>query len=357
MTRIPLDVIELEYGEDARYSPPAGADRWSAFGRTDLMPPLNNEPSGNRNITHGGTPPQWAMIGTWNITADEFIPPSETAGQPRAPATGFEDVASAAGFTATWETLAAAAATGLREALMVIAYVDGKATHKTIIRTPPVSAIDPTVISAQERRLLQSLLLTRDQRAGSGGIIKHDHGEGSGEEYESLAVLDRRISEVRARIAWFEQAADGNDTPGASWAGLSTETDRTSTTVAATPPPDPDIGTTVMRAAFSPTLPFADNNFRWIGTVNSIELDSSWSQPASFGIWLPGDLWSLVVEIVLLRSIQTGQHPDVVNIAAFEPAIPYRFGNTDGLLRHTAVTFQGNFSLPNDIRAVIGEVR
>ena len=69
------------------------------------------------------------------------------------------------------------------------------------------------MIAAQERLLLQSLLRTRDQRAGAGGIIKHDHGDGMGEEFESLAVLDRRIAECRARIAWFEQAGDGNALP------------------------------------------------------------------------------------------------------------------------------------------------
>ena len=213
MSQIPLEVIELEFGEDASYSPPPGADRWSAFRRTDLMPPLDNEPSANMNITHGGAPPQWAIIGGYDITADEFLPPLETAGQPHAPVTGFEEIAAAHGFTATWETLAAAAVNGLREALMIIAFVDGSAIHKTIIRTPPVSAIDPTVIAAQERRTLQSLLVARDRRAGAGGVIKVDHGEGSGEEYESLAVLDRRIGECRARIAWFEQADDGNALP------------------------------------------------------------------------------------------------------------------------------------------------
>ena len=121
--------------------------------------------------------------------------------------------------------------------------------------------------------------------------------------------------------------------------------------------PDPDIGTTVMRCGFATPLPFTDNVFRWIGTANGVELDTSWSQPAAFGFWLPGDLMSRVVEVVLLRSIQTGGRPDTVNLAAFEPAISYQFGDTPGMLRHTAITFDGNFSLPNDFRAVLGELR
>ncbi len=213
MSRIPLGVIEIEFGEDANYSPPTGADRWSAFSRTDLLSVLNDEPMGSPLITHGGHPPQWAIIGGWNVTADAFIPPPSTDGQPRANVTGFEDAASTAGFAIEWDTLTAASATGLREILMVLAYEDGRAVRRTIFRTPASSAIDPTVIAAQERLLLQSLLRTRDQRAGSGGIIKHDHGEGEAEEFESLAVLDRRIAECRARIAWFEDAAEGNNLP------------------------------------------------------------------------------------------------------------------------------------------------
>ena len=98
---------------------------------------------------------------------------------------------------------------------MVVAYADGKAIQRTIFRIPAPSAIDPGVIAEQERLLLQSLLRTRDQRAGSGGVIKLDHGEAGAEEFESLAVLDRRIAECRARIAWFEDAAEGNNLPRA----------------------------------------------------------------------------------------------------------------------------------------------
>ena len=59
------------------------------------------------------------------------------------------------------------------------------------------------------------MVSTMSMRAGSGGIIKHDHGEGGGEEFESLAVLDRRIAETRAQISWFEAAAEGNNLPRA----------------------------------------------------------------------------------------------------------------------------------------------
>ena len=222
MNRTPLEVVEIEFGEDATYAPPAGADRWTAFRRTDLMPAmgLGLTVEANAQITHGGAPPTWAAIGGWNILTDAFLPPSEAVGVPRAPSPGFEGLASATGFTVSWDTLAAASATGLRETMMVIAYTLGKATGRTIFRVPPSSAIDPAVIAAQERVNLQSLLRTRDQRAGSGGTIKDDYGEAGAVEFESLAVLDRRIAECRARIAWFEQAAEGNDLPGAAWGGL-----------------------------------------------------------------------------------------------------------------------------------------
>ena len=39
MSRIPIDVLEIEFGEDATYAPPAGADRWTAFRRLILCPP------------------------------------------------------------------------------------------------------------------------------------------------------------------------------------------------------------------------------------------------------------------------------------------------------------------------------
>ena len=211
MSRAPLDYADIEFGEDAAYSPPSGADRWSAFRRSDLMAPMDTD-FGNPGITHGGPPPEWVIFGGWNVTTDSYIPPARKL---KADVPGFEGEASAAGFTVDWDTLRLFTGALQREALMVAAYVAGKAILRTVYRIPAPSSIDPGVIAAQERRLLQSLLRTRDTRAGAGGRIKHDHGEGMGEEYESLAVLDRRIAECRGRIAWFEQASEGDSLPRA----------------------------------------------------------------------------------------------------------------------------------------------
>ena len=68
-------------------------------------------------------------------------------------------------------------------------------------------------------------------------------------------------------------------------------------TGAATAVPAP--GPAIMRFAFSDALPFTDDDFRWLGTINSVEIDAQWSQPAAFGFWIGGPL-SLVVGFVQL---------------------------------------------------------
>ena len=130
--------------------------------------------------------------------------------------------------------------------------------------------------------------------------------------------------------------------------------ERVTGTVAA---PDPDIGTTVMRCGFSDSIPHGQSTWRWVGTVNSVELDTSWNQPASFAFWIPGDLMLRVVAIALLRSVSPGTPGDPVTLDAFSAPEPYMFGNTVGLARSTPVTFEGQFAWPNDFRAVLGELR
>ena len=116
-------------------------------------------------------------------------------------------------------------------------------------------------------------------------------------------------------------------------------------------------GTTVMRCGFSDTLPHGMTQFRWIGTVNSVALLTTWTQPASFAFWIPGDLMEQIIAVVLLRSITGGTMGSTVHLSAFGPAEPFTFGNTAGMIRYTPVTFRGAFSVPNDFRAIIGETR
>ena len=139
MSRLPLDVIEIEFGEDATYTPPADADRWAAALRTDIMAPMDY--TANPGITHGGPPPEWQIIRRFDIASDIYIP------SPKSPATGLEVTASAARFTVPWESLREFAGSIQREALMVVAYADGKAIQRTIFRIPAPSSIDPGVIA------------------------------------------------------------------------------------------------------------------------------------------------------------------------------------------------------------------
>ena len=94
----------------------------------------------------------------------------------------------------------------------------------------------------------------------------------------------------------------------------------TATPATAAAVPGHDVGTTIMRAAFTPALPFQDSNFRWLGTVNGVELDSTWNQPAAFGFWLPGALMDRVIEVVLLRSIFSGLGQSVFSPVSARPS-------------------------------------
>ena len=204
MMRTPLTRVLIDYGEDATYEPPAGADRFTAWRRSEIMPPFI-EP--NAVTTYGGLPPQWTMFGGYDIAADEVIEEDTKAGALRSGVIGFAPTAD--GFAIPWNTMIDCTSGLGSECLMVVAYADGKATEKVIYAIPAPSATDAAVIAAQERRLLQTLLLSRERVAGQGGVKSHFEGV----EYENLAVLDRRISEVRARIAWFEAAENGNTLP------------------------------------------------------------------------------------------------------------------------------------------------
>ena len=108
-----------------------------------------------------------------------------------------------------------------------------------------------------------------------------------------------------------------------------------------------DSATAIMRFAFTHQLPFTDDDFRWFGTVNSVEIDSQWSQPAAFGFWIAGQLTEVVAFVQLILA------PGSVDLGDFGPAELYRIGNTDGYLRATSLTFMSDFHQPNAFCAVL----
>ena len=80
---------------------------------------------------------------------------------------------------------------------------------------PAPTSVNAASIAAQERRVLQQLLAMRSGLASmEGGHIKVETPDGTSVERMEIGVIDRRITEVRARIKWFELAAEGNTMPG-----------------------------------------------------------------------------------------------------------------------------------------------
>ena len=206
MTRAPIYRHEVELGESVTWTPPAGAVRYLAWSRSDIMPTFDLSVAAE--TSYGDDPPRWMEIGGFNLAAAAVIEADNKGVE------GFENICTADGFAVPWAKLIELASGVGTDALQVVAYgEDGRALQRDIYSVPAPFATDAAVIAAQERRLLQSLLLARPRAAGSGGIKRRDSGDGIGEEYESLAVLDRRIAEVRARIAWFEQTDAGNILP------------------------------------------------------------------------------------------------------------------------------------------------
>ena len=124
----------------------------------------------------------------------------------------------AAGVTVEWQD-ALALFDGHDPEVLMVSALDGNGRVACVDRfaLPSPNSSDAATIAAQERRLLQTLLNSRERVAGAGGVVRADGGEGIGHELIDLAALDRRVAEVRARIVWYETAAGGNALPRAEY--------------------------------------------------------------------------------------------------------------------------------------------
>ena len=95
---------------------------------------------------------------------------------------------------------------------------DMKVLTIDVYSIPAPTSVNTASVAAQERKVLQQLLAMRTGLADLvGGHIKVETPDGTSVERMPLAVLDRRVAEVRARIAWFEAAAAGDVMPGVSF--------------------------------------------------------------------------------------------------------------------------------------------
>ena len=90
---------------------------------------------------------------------------------------------------------------------------DGAMLTRDVFLLPTPTATNAATIAGQERRVLKLLIAQREKTYAVAGHQRLQSADGSVLEREPIAVLDRRIAEVRARVAWFEAAAEGNSLP------------------------------------------------------------------------------------------------------------------------------------------------
>ena len=77
----------------------------------------------------------------------------------------------------------------------------------------PAQDTDLNAVIAQERQVLKAMVDQRMEASTTEGLKELELPDGRHEAYISIEVWDRRIQELRARIAWLEQAAAGNVLP------------------------------------------------------------------------------------------------------------------------------------------------
>ena len=195
---------DLEFGERLSWTPPAGASSFSVWVKSPAYTSPESSAEQADGRAYGGPAPTWVQVGGYDIDGDVALDVDNTM----ALAVGVT------GLIVEWDALLHLGDGFDPEPIQVVAYdVDVRAISIDRWALPHPSSTAAAVIAAQERRLLQTLLNARERAASTAGMQKIPVGEGQTEEFIDLGVLDRRVAEVRSRIAWFEQAAAGNSLP------------------------------------------------------------------------------------------------------------------------------------------------
>ena len=198
---------EIHYGEALSWEPVGGADSFQAWARD-----------------HAGPGSRWIAAGGYDIAVNAAIEAVKTIP---------DIVITAEGLSLPWATIDRICALNVsvdiapdipvdgerfttlpaREPLQVISYCDGKAIRIDRFRFPVEAASPIETIIEQDRKYLHELLKMRVETVLTGGKRIISDGDGATETYASVETIDRRVAEVRARIAWFETAAAGDPMP------------------------------------------------------------------------------------------------------------------------------------------------
>ena len=189
---------QIEFGESVRWTPPPGTGAFFAWGKH----------------AEADTAMRWRRLAGWDVAGNRAV------SIPDAPS-GSGVQLSAAIVAMSWTDLLVLFDGFDNEIMQITTHADEAEmalVTRDVFMLPAPTSTNAATIAAQERKLLKQLLEMRSGLADLvGGHIKVSTPDGTEVERMPIAVLDRRIMEVRARIAWFEQAADGIATPGVAY--------------------------------------------------------------------------------------------------------------------------------------------
>ena len=185
----------IDFGEPLAWTPPAGAAVFYVWAKTVA----DDEAM------------RWRRLAGWNVTNNTVETIPDAPGSPTLTLAGAE-------VSLAWAELLGIFDGYDNEIVQVTAHdAAGAMLTRDVFSLPAPTATNAATIAAQERRVLKSLIAQREKSYAVAGHMRLSSADGSALERETMAALDRRISEVRARIVWFEAAAAGNALPRAEF--------------------------------------------------------------------------------------------------------------------------------------------
>ena len=193
MTRATVYRHDIDFGERVHWTPPPDTAEFYVWSK----------------LTVDNAAMRWRRLGGWNIANNAPVSLSDAPG-------GQGVSISNAEVALDWPDLLMMF-DGFDNEIFQITTLngEGRAVTRDVYSLPAPTSTNASTIAAQERRVLKDLLDMRLGLAGMhGGHVKVSTPDGTEVERMPIAVIDRRITEVRARIKWYELAAEGIAMPG-----------------------------------------------------------------------------------------------------------------------------------------------